>query len=583
MLKIAELSGAKEALQEKAVRALSDAGVTLEPRTEDSGRVKIVFAGQYSAGKSSIIKMLTGDESVATGAEITTQETHTYEWNGLEIVDTPGVHTTLRPDHDEISYNAIAAADILVFVVTNELFDSYMAEHFRRLAIDKDKAGEMVLVVNKMDRAAGGNTAAQQDIIREGLRSVLAPYTPEQLHLSFLDAQSYIDSVEERENDPELADELLERSGYEEFINTLNLFVAEKALSSKLTTDLYVLDNELDKAISDLTPGSEDADIDALEENLKQQRHMLIDARSRMQREVQDIFADASAQIRGYGLDAAALVDTGLAKEELEEKIGQYGKMAEDLMEETRVAADDHVHSSFLELGQSFVDMDASEFNRNLKIRLVDKYDNLPDAVKKVFVTATDLEKKGDLLVSTIVKSGIPEILSLTDSSTKALRLTDNTQKFLRSSLHTMNTGSMLASKAAAAGKAGSKAAAAGRVASKVADKSSSIFGVVGVGLELVLQFKDDYDEQLMLEAMKNNRQNIRSEFNTAATVLDDFSADYVRQCVVEPMEQSIRSVEDNIAELRDTRSNRSEKCKKLERIQKDIQALISRIHESGE
>ena len=173
MLKIAELSGAKEALKEKAVRALNEAGVSQENSGDESGRVKIVFAGQYSAGKSSIIKMLTGDGSVATGAEITTQETHSYEWNGLEIVDTPGVHTTLRPDHDEISYNAIAAADILVFVVTNELFDSYMAEHFRRLAIDKDKAGEMVLVVNKMERAAGGNTAAQQDIIREGLRSVL--------------------------------------------------------------------------------------------------------------------------------------------------------------------------------------------------------------------------------------------------------------------------------------------------------------------------------------------------------------------------------------------------------------------------
>ena len=274
MLQIAELSRTKEVLKEKALRALNDAGVSPEADEEKSERVKIVFAGQYSAGKSSIIKMLTGDDTVATGAEITTQETHTYEWNGLEIVDTPGVHTTLRPDHDEISYKAIAAADILVFVVTNELFDSYMAEHFRRLAIDKDKAGEMILVVNKMERAAKGNTADQQEIIREGLRSVLAPYTPEQLHLSFLDAQSYLDSVEEREEDPELADELLERSGYNEFIETLNQFVAEKALTSKLTTDLYVIDNELDKAISALTPGSEDADIDALEENLKQQQQM---------------------------------------------------------------------------------------------------------------------------------------------------------------------------------------------------------------------------------------------------------------------------------------------------------------------
>ena len=568
MFQIAELSRSKEAVKDKALRALSDAGVSC-PIENGSDKVKIVFAGQYSAGKSSIIKMLTGDETIATGATITTQETHTYEWNGLEIVDTPGVHTSLRPDHDEISYKAIAAADILVFVITNELFDSYMADHFRRLAIDKDKAGEMILVVNKMDRAAKGNTKEQQDIIREGLRDVLAPYTPEQLHLSFIDAQSYLDSVEEREGDPELADELLARSGYNEFIETLNSFVAEKTLSAKLTTDLYVLDNELDKAISDLTPGSEDSDIDALEENLKQQRHMLIDARTRIQRDVQDIFSDSAAKIREIGLDAAALVDSNITKEDLEEKIALYGKTAEELIEATRTKADDHVHSCFLELGQSFVDMESTEFSQNLKIRLVDKYDSLPDAVKKVFVTATDLEKKGDILVGTLVKSGIPEMLSLADSSYKAIRLTDNTQNFLRTSLHSMNTGTKLLNKA---GKAGS-------VASKVANRSSSIFGMVGVGLELVLQFKEDYDEQLKLEAMKNNRQNIRSEFNTAATELDDYATDYIKQCVTDPMDQSVKSVEDNISELRSTRADRSEMCQKLEKIQKEVQALIERIH----
>ena len=569
MLQIAELSRSKEAIKDKALRALSDAGINPAFENGTSDKVKIVFAGQYSAGKSSIIKMLTGDDTIATGAKITTQETHTYEWNGLEIVDTPGVHTSLRPDHDEISYKAIAAADILVFVITNELFDSYMADHFRRLAIDKDKAGEMILVVNKMDRAAKGNTKEQQDIIREDLRPVLAPYTPEQLHLSFIDAQSYLDSLEEREEDPELADELLARSGYNGFIDTLNSFVAEKTLTAKLTTDLYVLDNELDKAISDLTPGSEDADIDALEENLKQQRHMLIDARTRIQRDVSDIFADSASKIREIGLDAAALVDSNITKEDLEEKIALYGKTAEELIEATRTKADEHVHSCFLELGQSFVDMESTEFSQNLKIRLVDKYDSLPDAVKKVFVTATDLEKKGDILVGTLVKSGIPEMLSLADSSYKAIRLTDNTQNFLRTSLHSMNTGTKLISKA---GKAGS-------VASKVANKSSSIFGVVGVGLELVLQFKEDYDEQLKLEAMKNNRQNIRSEFNTAATELDDYATDYIRQCVTDPMDQSVRSVEDNIAELRSTRADRSEMCQKLEKIQKDVQSLIERIH----
>ena len=60
-----------------------------------------------------------------------------------------------------------------------------MANHFRKLAIDKDKAGEMILVVNKMERAAEGNTIEQQNIIREDLKKVLFPYTPEQLNLSF--------------------------------------------------------------------------------------------------------------------------------------------------------------------------------------------------------------------------------------------------------------------------------------------------------------------------------------------------------------------------------------------------------------
>lgn len=565
MLKIAELSRSKEALKEKAFRAIADAGVECGSEREESDRIRIVFAGQYSAGKSSIIKMLTGDDTIATGAKITTEETHAYEWNGLEIVDTPGVHTSLRPDHDEISYKAIAAADILVFVVTNELFDSYIADHFRHLAIDKDKAGEMILVVNKMDRAAKGNTAEQQDIIREALRPVLAPYTPEQLHLSFLDAQSYLDSLEEREDDPELADELLQRSGYEDFIETLNQFVEEKALSSKLTTDLYVLDNVLDKAIAELTPGSVDADIDALEENLKQQRHFLVDARTRLQREVNDIFTDASSRIREIGIDAASVVDSNLSNAELEERIGQYSKQAEAIVNETREKADEYVHQGFIELGQSFVDMDSTEFNQQLKIRLVDKYDNLPDSIKKVFVTATDLEKQSDIIVGTFVKSGFPEMLSLTDASVKTLGLTGSTQNLLKS----LNAGTMLVSGATKAGQAASRA--------------TSVIGIIGIGLQMALQLKEDYEEQLDLEAKKNNRQNIRSGFNNTATALEDYASDYVKQCVAVPLELSVRSIENNISDLREARTGRSEKCIKLEKIQKEIQALISGIHDIEE
>ena len=207
--------------------------------------------------------------------------------------------------------------------------------------------------------------------------------------------------------------------------------------------------------------------------------------------------------------------------------------------------------------------MEATEFNQNLKIRLVDKYDNMPDTIKKVFVTATDLEKQSDILVGTFIKSGVPEMLCLSDASAKAIGLSTNTQSFLKN----INTGSKLARTAGTAG--------------RVASKASSIAGAVGIGLEVVLQLKGDYDEMLQIEAKKNNRQNIRSEFNSAANALEDYSADYIKSCVSSPMEKSIRSIEDNISDLRSTREGRSEKCIRLENIQREIQALIARIHEA--
>ena len=44
-----------------------------QPSTDKSDSVRLVFAGQYNAGKSTILRMLTGDNSIAVGEGITTQ------------------------------------------------------------------------------------------------------------------------------------------------------------------------------------------------------------------------------------------------------------------------------------------------------------------------------------------------------------------------------------------------------------------------------------------------------------------------------------------------------------------------------
>ena len=210
----------------------------------DNDKIKLVFVGQYSAGKSSIIKMLTG-EDVEIGAKITTQCATPYSWNGLEIIDTPGIETKLRPDHDEITKDQISHAALLIFVITNEGFSQHMGDYFRKLAIDQKRAPNMILVVNKMDRTALGNVLEQQKVIADDMEKVTTPYKTKELYLSFLDTSSYFDSLSEE--DEEIKKELFDLSGYDIFVKNLNKFVESHEILAKLTKPLYTISDEIRK------------------------------------------------------------------------------------------------------------------------------------------------------------------------------------------------------------------------------------------------------------------------------------------------------------------------------------------------
>ena len=256
-------------------------------------------------------------QNIQIGSGIQTQETHTYDWNDIEVIDTPGIHTTLRPDHDDITYDAIAKADMLVYVVTQELFDDNIGQNFRKLLLEKDKAGEMILVVNKMEDV--GNTPSNRQIKRNDLCKVTEPYSPEDLRTVFIDAQSYLDSLEE--SDEELAEEFRTRSNYDELVETLNTFVREKGISARLTTVLYKIFDVLQRAIPKYQSSTDDEDIDMIEEHSLRQRHIISDASWRVESSVKSIYEDAASDIRAKGYEIANTIYDCASEEEANEKI----------------------------------------------------------------------------------------------------------------------------------------------------------------------------------------------------------------------------------------------------------------------
>ena len=448
---------------------------------------------------------------------------------------------------------------MLIYVITNELFDNYLAEHFRKLAIDKNKAGEMILVVNKMERTAYGNTEIQQSILREDLRKVLDPYTPEQMNLCFLDAQSYIDGLEEREDDPEEADELIETSGYEDFIKTLNHFVSTKGTIAKETTRLYMLDEQMGKAIKSLEQHSSDKNIDALELNFQEQRHTFSDARNRLKQEIMDIYVSAATEIRTIGLDAANIITEGCNKDEVERELEDKVRKAEKIIDSCQEKSVEVFENRLEEVGEALDSIENSEVTKNMKASLEGNFDVLPENIKKILTGASGgAHKAGQFVLQNAYKSGVNGGLKLSNFSGSTIH--DLVKKAGHSIGYKFKPWEAIKL---------TKGIAIG----------SQILGALGVGASIFMQIKADQDEDKRAEELRKNRQNIRSQFNTAANELEDHGRVFVRENISKSLDNSIQNIDNKIKEIQSTRTDRNQLCRDMEEMQSKCHTLIREIH----
>lgn len=212
------------------------------------GFLTVAFVGQYSAGKSTIISALTGQRDIPIGADITTDTTASYNWNGIKLIDTPGLFTD-RSDHDAITYDAIRQADLLVFSLTYMLFDSITAENFKKLAYELGYRWKMMLVVNKMSDGAG----EEEELIanyRHSMALALEPYNLDELPLCFIDAKDYCEGVDEKD------EFLTEISRFQTLIDSLNSFVRRRGFFARFDTPVRIALSYIDEAQLSLTRDS---------------------------------------------------------------------------------------------------------------------------------------------------------------------------------------------------------------------------------------------------------------------------------------------------------------------------------------
>ncbi len=523
--------------------------------------VQVVFAGQYSAGKSSILKALTG-EDIEIGAAITTQKVQQLDWKGIKVTDTPGVHTELRPDQDAITYEAISKADLLVFVITNELFDSHIAEHFRKLAIDREKAHEMLLVVNKMQRCAEGNTPEVQNTIQEDLRKVLAPFTPEQLRISFVDAESELEARADR--DEELRRIFRRRSGFDGFIDNLDAFVEEKGLAARYTTSLYTLEQVLQEALA--AEASDDIDVDALQELLTQQRRALVNGKAQVSQSVESKVQQTVNEIREEGRKAADLIRGGANSEAVNRKLtvaqGRVEKQADELSGLIQKTMEEGISN----LAGRVTQIAESELAKELLSRLRKRVQDLdmdPETLSKMKQGGDVTYRLGSFLVSksftptTSTFSGLFKLNQYSGTATHGMVKT--TGHFFGKSF---------------------KSWEAVKWTRRIAN-ASRVLAVLGMLLTILTQIIEDARAAKLEQELREGRAAVRAGFDEAAHAVELHFDEETNTYVDETIGKRIAEVDEQLEELRDMQQSRSELFQELTGLLEDTRSLISEMHAS--
>lgn len=118
----------------------------LQAKQASSTPTVMVF-GLYNAGKSTLLNALMGEERAAMSDSPETSVVTAYRWNGLTLLDTPGIDAPR--DHEQTSRQQLERSDVVLFVMsTDGVFDE-QDMYQEILAIHATGRRIMVIVNNK--------------------------------------------------------------------------------------------------------------------------------------------------------------------------------------------------------------------------------------------------------------------------------------------------------------------------------------------------------------------------------------------------------------------------------------------------
>ena len=107
----------------------------LERLHESQKEFTVLVFGRTMVGKSTLMEILTHGEgkSIGNGTQRITRDVRDYHWNGLKVIDVPGIASFDGKEDDDLALAAAKSADLIMFLISDDGVQAEEAKHLASL------------------------------------------------------------------------------------------------------------------------------------------------------------------------------------------------------------------------------------------------------------------------------------------------------------------------------------------------------------------------------------------------------------------------------------------------------------------
>lgn len=241
-----------ESIDHSLESANESVNVLQERQSAASNSFTISFMGRTKAGKSTLHSVMLGglnNDFIGRGSERTTRYNYVYDFEGMRIIDTPGIGAPGGKSDTEIATEVADESDLICYVVTS---DSIQETEFNFLKQLKDRNKPVLIMLNKkdnitrsekklqtfLDNPLGWYESEGEDAIQGHINRIntYVQMNHDFHNFSIVPVHLLAAKLALKETDSERKDKFLEGSRINVFLNTLSDMVSSSGIIQRSQT-----------------------------------------------------------------------------------------------------------------------------------------------------------------------------------------------------------------------------------------------------------------------------------------------------------------------------------------------------------